>query len=76
MGLLGLFRPFPAPAVYPFLKSPMRFWAHTKEHKRQGFALRQLTIIADRMAARLGAVAGVAGMGEADERPSAPLRAD
>ena len=37
--------------------------------------MRQLTIIADRMAARLGAVAGVAGMGAAQERPSAPLRA-
>lgn len=36
--------------------------------------MRQLTIIADRMAARLGAVAGVAGAG-ADMRPSASLRA-
>ncbi len=53
----------------------MRFWDHGKEHERQGFALRQLTIIADRMAARLGAVAGVAGAGAADERPSASLRA-
>ena len=53
----------------------MRFWAHIKEHERQGFALRQLTTIADRMAARLGAVAGVAGASIADERPSASLRA-
>ena len=37
--------------------------------------MRQLTIIADRMAARLGAVAGVAGATAADERPSAWLRA-
>ena len=36
--------------------------------------MRQLTIIADRMAARLGAVAGVAGVA-GDERPSASLRA-
>ena len=36
--------------------------------------MRQLTIIADRMAARLGAVAGVAGV-DADTRPSASLRA-
>src|SRR5690606_16995953 len=75
MGLLGLFSPFPAPGVYPFLKPPMRFWAHTKEHERQGFALRQLTTIAHRMAARLGAVAGVAGIDAAAARPSASLRA-
>ena len=37
--------------------------------------MRQLTIIADRMAARLGAVAGVAGAGAADARPPASLRA-
>ncbi|MGJ7037584.1 cell cycle sensor histidine kinase DivJ [Shinella sp. BE166] len=37
--------------------------------------MRQLTTIADRMAARLGAVAGVAGAHAADERPSASLRA-
>jgi two-component system, cell cycle sensor histidine kinase DivJ len=61
MGLLGLFAPLSGPVVYSFLKSPMRFWAHQKNIKRQGFALRQLTTIADRMAARLGAVAGVAG---------------
>ena len=36
--------------------------------------MRQLTIIADRMAARLGAATGVAGAGAADARPSAPLR--
>ncbi|TCN47605.1 cell cycle sensor histidine kinase DivJ [Shinella granuli] len=37
--------------------------------------MRQLTTIADRMAARLGAVAGVAGASVADQRPSASLRA-